>query len=86
MSDFTPGPWLIDTGMPKRGSVIVARTGKSFPETQFVELADVRDFANARLIAAAPTMADLLMRWANQGLLPELTQETRDVLTKAGVI
>lgn len=66
MSEHTPGPWLVDTGRPRR-TTIVARTGNNAPgASRFVEIADVLERRNTRLIMAAPDLLDAVRQhiWA----------------------
>lgn len=82
VTSFTPGPWrfnaderTVEAGAELTKSIICGVHGW-----------DVDYRANARLIAAAPRMADLLLRWTRQGIALDLAQETRDALRQAGVL
>lgn len=90
MSGHTPGPWFIDVGRPKR-PMVVARTSKQFPDgPQFIELADVKSMADARLIAAAPDLlaavkglASYAYSITNPSLLPHDYQLAVRAIAKA---
>lgn len=63
MSMFPEGPWLLDTGRPRR-TTIVARTHASDPSApQWVEIADVLDARSTRLLVGAPDMYDAIRQW-----------------------
>jgi hypothetical protein len=83
MADHTPHPWHLrrDHSLFEVFGADDLLIADSF---SFYRDADSAA-ANARLVAAAPRMAELLQRWLRQGVFPELAQETRDVLSEAGV-
>lgn len=64
MSDWTPGPWHIaDEDFP----LLVEGNGRLIADCQtFKEKKHPQDLANARLIAKAPEMAELLRELAEE--------------------
>lgn len=62
----TPGPWHVDALKP--GDILIGETARHSirgpdDERRYSEFAFDVDEANARLIAAAPTMLSLLKEW-----------------------
>lgn len=73
MSDFTPGPWrAADTTYPEVWDVVT--------EDDSTLIVTDADEANARLIAAAPRMADYIRKYASSD------SEALDILREAGVL
>ena len=67
MSEWTPGPWTAESEYVSDEYVIVASTAytpEGYEEGEHPWV-DPYSKANARLIAAAPEMAELLTEWAS---------------------
>ena len=89
MSRHTPGPWSVGNTDPllfgvKRGNgtePIGFVYGPSFPERSAL---GSKALANARLIAAAPELLDVLAKCLRfGGLFPDLADEARAAIAKA---
>lgn len=83
----TPGPWKVaDYGKP-RGDVIAVCKG--LPQKPVAKAAGQQDpderMANARLIAAAPEMLDVLTRIRDsyRGYIPDFVEAVNKVIDKA---
>jgi hypothetical protein len=70
----TPGPWVLNDAHSTRVDLIDTRRGHAVGEIVWV---DVRNPADARLIAAAPTMFEALQRIA--GLLNSTNDNVPDI-------
>jgi hypothetical protein len=59
-TQYPEGPWLLDTGRPRR-KTIVARTYSEVPGApRYIEIADVLDARVTRLLLAAPELLEAL--------------------------
>lgn len=57
----TPGPWLVGTNSAKHVGITVWRTNGDDANTGYARICrNVLNFEDAKLIAAAPEMADML--------------------------
>ena len=83
MTQHTPRPWIYDSGAvyAENGRGRIALADRDNPRTKPVE----RD-ANARLIAAAPAMLELiralLTQWEDQVIRNPLLSQARALLAK----
>jgi hypothetical protein len=64
----TPGPWVLNDGRSTRVDLIDTRRGHAVGEIVWV---DVRNPADARLIAAAPLMFEALRELCNDKYLSD---------------
>lgn len=87
MSKFTPGPWKSSVPRQlkhkscrwiKSGTVHVA---KVYGDSEFVKVAEETE-ANARLIATAPEMYDILVKIADHRMSPASKQEINDLMAR----
>ena len=62
MSAYTPGPWVVRQPVPSPSPAFLVVGADKTPAASVFVRADCAGGANARLIAAAPEMANLLRR------------------------